>query len=171
MSPPLLAPSIPFPPYAFVPGKGLPHPRSDPRGHGFGEHPPRPSPLEVESWRNSLDYLHGFDLFNAGFYWEAHEAWEGFWHAAGRHGQTADFLKALIKLAAAGVKHLEGVPGGVKTHGRRAGALFRSVASNLAGPGEYLGLSLQVLISLSQKLELDGWPESTVKLLPDLNSK
>ena len=32
-------------------------------------------------------------LFNAGYYWEAHEVWEGLWHAYGRRGATADVLK------------------------------------------------------------------------------
>ena len=50
------------------------------------------------------------DLLNHGFYWEAHEAWETLWHAAGRKGEIADFLKGLIKLAAAAVKAREGNP-------------------------------------------------------------
>ena len=53
-------------------------------------------------------FRRGVALFNAGYYWEAHEAWEGLWHAYGRRGPTADVLKALIKLAAAGVKVREG---------------------------------------------------------------
>lgn len=46
-------------------------------------------------------YLRGIDLFNHGFYWESHEAWEAVWISAGRRGSVADFLKALIKVAAA----------------------------------------------------------------------
>jgi hypothetical protein len=49
-------------------------------------------------------YLRGIDLFNFGYWWESHEAWEGLWRACGRRGPAADFLKGLIKLAAAGVK-------------------------------------------------------------------
>jgi hypothetical protein len=63
-------------------------------------------------------------LFNAGYYWEAHEAWESLWHAHARRGPIADVLRALIKLAAAGVKVREGRPGGVRTHASRAAALF-----------------------------------------------
>ena len=46
----------------------------------------------------------GRALFNARLFWEAHEAWERLWHAHGRRGPTADLLKALIKLAAAGAR-------------------------------------------------------------------
>jgi hypothetical protein len=161
-----------LPTYAFVPGKGLPHPRSHPLGHSFGRQQDQPQPLVVEAWCESIDYLHGLDLFNNGFYWEAHEAWEGLWHAAGRRGPTADFLKALIKLAAAGVKHLEGVPPCVKTHAKRAGGLFRSVALELDQTGaRFLGLSLAGLVELSGKIELNGWPESPVILVPDMKNQ
>ena len=62
---------------------------------------------------NRRRIVEGIALFNAGYYWEAHEAWEGLWHAHGRDGPTADVLKGLIKLAAAGVKVREGRPHGV----------------------------------------------------------
>jgi predicted metal-dependent hydrolase len=65
-------------------------------------------------------------LFNAGYYWEAHEAWEGLWHAHGRLGPTANVLKGLIKLAAAGVKVRQGQPHGIITHARRAASLFEA---------------------------------------------
>ena len=81
----------PLPPYTFIPGR-TPHPVSDPAGHMHGktlERPPAPDPSR---WQESRAYLVGVDLFNHGFYWEAHEAWEGLWHACGRMGPTADFL-------------------------------------------------------------------------------
>ena len=76
------------------------------------------------NWRNNKAWLWAIDLFNQGFYWEAHEAWEGLWHAAGRRGPTADLLKGLIKLAAAGVKARECRPEGVKLHAARAAELL-----------------------------------------------
>jgi len=67
------------------------------------------------------------DLFNGGYYWESHVALESLWIACGRKGIVADFLKGLIKLAAAGVKGLEGKPEGVKSHsGRASRTLARS---------------------------------------------
>src|SRR5207249_5173379 len=89
---------VPLPPYTHVPGR-TPHPVSDPRGHSFG-HAPEPSAVpDPDDWRGCRAYLRGLDLFNHGFYWEAHEVWEGLWHACGRAGRTADFPQGLIKLA------------------------------------------------------------------------
>ncbi|HEX5103310.1 MAG TPA: DUF309 domain-containing protein, partial [Pirellulaceae bacterium] len=91
-----------LPPYGYVPGQGLPHPTSDKRGHSFGRHEPPAMPLADATWRQNETWLYAVDLFNQGYYWEAHEAWEALWHACGRKGPTADLLKGLIKLAAAG---------------------------------------------------------------------
>ena len=41
----------------------------------------------------------GVDLFNAGRYWEAHEAWEEAW-VPDRHGADRGFYKGLIQVAA-----------------------------------------------------------------------
>ena len=65
-------------------------------------------------------------LFNAGYYWEAHDAWESLWHAHGRRGVVADVIKALIKLAAAGVKAREGHEHGVRIHAGRAAEFVES---------------------------------------------
>src|SRR6059058_3393109 len=104
---PRYCPERPLPPYGYVPGLN-PHPLSDPRGHSFGVRAESAEALEEPTFRDNATYLYAIDLFNHGFFWEAHEAWEALWHAAGRKGRTADFLKGLIKLAAAGVKAREG---------------------------------------------------------------
>src|SRR5262249_41594058 len=96
---PRLAPGQPFPAYTYLPG-GSPHPTADPQGHSFGIRPGSHEAFRPEAWQLSENYLFGLDLFNHGYYWEAHEAWESLWHACGRRGLTADFLKGLIKLAA-----------------------------------------------------------------------
>src|SRR5438034_61382 len=67
-----LVPEQPFPAYSYVPGH-FPHPLSDPRGHSFGVQPERPASLDPEHWRLSRPYLYALDLFNYGYYWEAHE--------------------------------------------------------------------------------------------------
>lgn len=119
-------PSIPFPPYAFVPGRN-PHPVTDPRGHSYQRPEHVPDPLDPRTPFASDSFQHAVDLFNAGYYWEAHEAWEQLWIAAGRTGIVADFLKGLIKLAAAGVKAREGRSVGVQRHAKRAAELLESV--------------------------------------------
>jgi hypothetical protein len=97
--------------------------------------------------------LWGIDLFNAGYYWEAHEPWEAVWHATGRKGSTADFCKALIKLAAAGVKAREGRINGVKRHAERAKQLLESVTMPTGSADQrFMGLSLPMLTNCAQLL-------------------
>ena len=80
----------PFPPYRFVPGR-CPHPHRDPEGHGVGAAPDTPA---GEAWR------YGVDLFNARFYWEAHEAWETVWRATPRGSTAYLAAKGMIQIAA-----------------------------------------------------------------------
>ena len=93
----------PLPAYRYTPGADRPHPIRDPEGHSYGCETP-PEPFEPADWRNSATYLYAIDLFNGGFWWEAHEALEALWLGSGRTGPTADFLRALIQLAAACLK-------------------------------------------------------------------
>ena len=149
--PPRLAPEETFPPYSYVTGR-FPHPTRDPRGHSFG-HVAAPAPaIDPERWADSREYLFGCDLFNHGYYWEAHELWESSWQACGRTGTTANLLKGLIKLAAAGVKAREGRAVGVQRHATRAAELFGSVMSD-TGSDHYLGLNLARLITVAQTLQ------------------
>ncbi|HLJ93011.1 MAG TPA: DUF309 domain-containing protein [Gemmataceae bacterium] len=149
---PRLAPDRPFPSYTYVPGRS-PHPVSDPRGHSYGSKPDRPQPPNPERWRSCQPYLFGIDLFNQGFYWEAHEVWEGLWHACGRSGPMGCFLKGLIHLAAAGVKVREGILQGVTSHARRALELFQQTASHVGtADTHYLGLHLGELMRWAQTI-------------------
>lgn len=160
---PRLVPDEPLPAYAFVPGK-LPHPESDPAGHSYGRTRPRARPLEPDQWRANREYLCGLDLFNHGYYWESHVEFESLWAAAGRKGIIADFLKGLIHLAAAGVKHLEGRPDGVKSHAERAVELWRAIEG--AGNGHLAGLKIETLIEIAKTLSDQGWPTTGVVLIP-----
>jgi hypothetical protein len=144
---------MPLPPYTFVPGQ-TPHPVRDVAGHLYGRKIEIPPPLESDRWQVSKAYLYGIDLFNHGFYWEAHEAWEGLWHQAGRRGLVADFLKGLIKLAAAGVKVREGIPRGVSAHAAGAALLFHQTAAALGGDAErFAGFVLGDLLEYSSQAE------------------
>jgi hypothetical protein len=143
---PRYVPDERFPPYTYVPGRA-PHPTSDPRGHSFAQvtsaHEPT-SPVDDANWREHRPYLFAVDLFNHGYYWESHEAWEAVWHACGRTGTTADVLKGLIKLAAAGVKLREGRPVGVVRHLRRA---IELLSNGRGGEPQRLGLALDPLVA------------------------
>lgn len=153
------APDIPLPPYAYVPGHGLPHPVNEPGGHSYGhasQLPPLPPdalaqlPTEPASRCRALAallaadsrWLYAIDLFNEGFCWEAHEAWEQFWHALGRTTPEARFVQGLIHLAAAAVKIREGKPAGVTKHTLRARELLGGSGAGEDGAGE--GRELEV---------------------------
>jgi hypothetical protein len=143
-------PAHELPPYSYVPGSGLPHPIGDERGHSFGRHEPPAIPLSEENWRRNDAWLYAIDLFNHGYYWEAHEAWESLWHACGRSGPVADLLKGLIKLAAAGVKSREGRPAGVKQHATRAVELL-TAGKSVLGQAPF-GLDLQSVVAAAESV-------------------
>jgi predicted metal-dependent hydrolase len=98
----------------------------------------------------------GIELFNAGLYWEAHEAWEEAW-TPDRHGPDRGFYKGLIQVAA-GCLHYR--------RGNRRGAVnkWRSGADYLRPylPG-HRGVELAALVERVDGclVEMDGatWPE------------
>jgi hypothetical protein len=148
---PRYLPDRAFPPYAFIAGTGVPHPRRDPSGHSYHAPELAPKPLDPERWFDCSEYLYAADLFNHDYYWEAHEAWEGLWIAAGRKGTTAEFLKGLIKLAASGVKVWQQRPSGVRRHAIRAMEHFQRVLDE-TGAARYAGLELESAMALSRDM-------------------
>ena len=124
MLPPRWLPQKSLPPYAYLPGKN-PHPVRDPAGHS---HHVEPIPVAAEVSRSSDAFLWGLDLFNHGYYWEAHEAWEGLWQVADRDGPLRMLFKGLILLSAAGVKIRERKNAAAQRHAKRAAALLRQLA-------------------------------------------
>jgi hypothetical protein len=108
-----------FPPYAHVPGQ-TPHPERDPAGHGVRLSPACTEVVEPEAWRGCTAFLYGVDLFNAGFPWEAHEAWEDLWRGYPRDSESGLILGGLIKLAAAAVKARAANPYGVTRNADKA---------------------------------------------------
>jgi hypothetical protein len=151
---PRFVPDADWPPYAFVPCREVPHPIRDPEGHLFGADPVVEE-IDPERWRECRGYLWGVDLFNNGFYWEAHEAWEGVWRGHDRSETPAIFLQGLIKFAAAGVKAREGVPRGVVGHATGAAGHFREVLAR-TGKEVYCGLKLVDLAAAADRLGQDA---------------
>lgn len=144
----------PFPSYSYVPGL-FPHPESDPQGHSFGQSKPNATAVSDENWWQNQVYLYGFDLFNHGYYWEAHEQWESLWHVAGRKGILADLLKTLVKFAAAGVKVREQVFAGAISHASRAQELLGNISIQIAPKRRLLGLDLDEYHTIAQTI-IDG---------------
>ena len=85
-----------FPSYAYLPGV-LPHPIRHPAGHSY-ELP------SAQTRPENVRFQRGADLFNFGYYWEAHEAWESIWMAAPAGSSRQMLAKGLILIAAAGLK-------------------------------------------------------------------
>ncbi|WP_244441241.1 DUF309 domain-containing protein [Mesorhizobium sp. STM 4661] len=110
-----------FPSYAYLPGR-QPHPVRDPAGHSYNSEAML-SAAEVSLCSDT--FLWGLDLFNHGYYWEAHEAWEGLWQVADRGAPLRTLFKGLILLSAAGVKIREGKQAAAVRHAGRAAALLR----------------------------------------------
>lgn len=142
-----------FPGYAHTPG-ATPHPLSDPRGHGCTYLAEATEPLDPHRWQSCSAWPIAIDLFNHGYYWEAHEAWETLWQAAGRRGPLADALKGLVKLAAAGVKAREGNAEGVRRHAERAGELLAAAVTHW--DGRLAGLDLRRAQGIAQALATDA---------------
>ncbi|MEE9394704.1 MAG: DUF309 domain-containing protein [Planctomycetota bacterium] len=108
-----------FPAYTFVPGH-QPHPWRDPAGHSFGRERVEAGEVDSKNWGQHPLWNEGLDLFNHGYFWEAHEALEALWHGLGREGPVADLLRALIKACAAHLKAFDDQNIGPRTLARRA---------------------------------------------------
>ncbi len=90
----------PLPARAHVPGSGsqpdlAPLQRVTAAGAGR---------IDGDCWSGNIAYRYGWSLFNAGFYWEAHEVWEPVWLACPPNSRERLFLRALIQLANARLK-------------------------------------------------------------------
>lgn len=156
------APHRSFPAYAYVPGQHA-HPTGDPAGHSYRETPEPPAAyFAPREWETNEEYLFGADLYNAGYLWEAHEAWESLWHAAKHDALQAEFLQGLIQCAAAALKVRMHQPAGVvklATHG--LGRLER-VAEQARG--DFMGLDVREFVdafrafALSAPIDHDARP-------------
>ena len=151
------APHRELPPYAYVPGRD-PHPTRDPDGHSYGHDETPPEPLPASSWRSNELYLFGVDLYNHGYLWEAHEAWETIWHGAKRHDALqATCLQGLIQCAAACLKIAMGQPRGLE----RLCALGTEKLDQVAAAGDDrpMGLDLREFVEAMRAFAA-GAPDS-----------
>jgi hypothetical protein len=132
-----------FPPYAFLP-RSDPHPTRDPEGHSYGLAEERARYLAADLWRENEPYLWGVDLYNHGYLWEAHEAWESIWHAARRDELQALHLQGLIQCAAACLKVRMAEPRGLASLSKGGTERLERVAAQ-AGV-VFMGLELRPFI-------------------------
>jgi hypothetical protein len=64
--------------------------------------------LDPAHWEACDTYRYAIDLFNHGYWWEAHEGLEELWRAAGRGTPLGTFLQGLIQISAALLKNAVG---------------------------------------------------------------
>lgn len=144
-STPRLLPPVPLPSYTYSPGSNTPHPIRHPEGHSYGRKGNRaPKPLIAEKWAENRTYLLAMDLFNHGYYWEAHDEWERLWRASNPDSIVGRFLKGLVKLSAAGMKVRENSIHGVRRHAASAGEVFADAAAE-SESDSFCGLELERL--------------------------
>ncbi len=135
--------TAPFPSYRFIPGKS-PHPTAHPDGHSYrpaGTPEPHVDLPRPEDWAASDTYLLATDLYNHGYWWEAHETWEALWQVSDKGGVQGRFLQGLIQLAACHLKwhmgHLDGV-----ARLRESSLKYLRAAQSDGSAGEYMGLEV-----------------------------
>lgn len=58
-----------------------------------------------QNWQSCEAYLYAIDLFNQGYWWEAHEILKPVCYAVGRESVSGVFVEGLIQIAAGELKH------------------------------------------------------------------
>ena len=156
----------------FIPGSTTPHPYRHPDGHSYKKKGPSSKPLSNETWADNRSFLLALDLFNVGYYWEAHEEFDRLLKITCPDELIGRFLKGLFKLAAAGLKVRENSIHGVRRHAASSGEVFADVAAEVDSD-RFCGLKLTMLqfaadraaqLTYSQ-LDTDGEP---VRVFPFL---
>jgi predicted metal-dependent hydrolase len=93
----------------------------------------------------------GVDLFNHGYFWEAHEAWEDPWRSEPRESPRKIYFQSLIRLAAAALKLRIGELRGAALHGSWCADRLKTLSRS--APGLFVdGPSADVLIGLGERL-------------------
>ncbi len=118
---------VPLPPYRYLPGKNL-HPDE---GH-------------LPQMGNQA-FLYGVDLYHAGFFFEAHEAWESIWLTLNKLDLRRTMLMGLIQNSAAMLKLALGQSDPARQLSRRAFHYIDTVSQQ-----EPLCMGLQILTLLKE---------------------
>jgi len=95
---------LPLPRAPHRPGSGS-SPDLAPLQRAKAQAPRRTDP---QAWAENLPYRYGWRLYEAGFYWEAHEVWEAVWLACSPQSRERLLLQVLIQLANARLKAVMG---------------------------------------------------------------
>jgi hypothetical protein len=154
---------IEFPSYRFIPGEN-PHPTESPLGHSYGKKESDGKIFVPDNWSNNEQYLFGIDLYNNGYWWESHEAWESLWRVAPRDHVSRDFMQGLIKVSGAFLKWYSKNKNGLEY-------LYTGGMKKLLKVGEehpvYMGLNIVDYIQKMENhfkpvLEECSWPDPLI---------
>lgn len=137
-----------FPAYRYVPAKS-PHPEIHPEGHSFNKPEEKITYLSAEKWNQNNTYLYGVDLFNHGYWWEAHEAWEKVWLTTKKFDLEGLFLQGLIQYSAALLKLFSGSRQGFDNLYREGEKKIRWVIEELSkkNRNHFMGLNIPEWLS------------------------
>jgi len=101
-----------LPGYRHLPFQNA-HPFLDKGGHSYGEKLTPAEGFNAENWLKSEEYLYCIDLFNNGFWWEAHERLKYISMAAGQDSETNHFeedgAQTLAKMGIETLRKKEGI--------------------------------------------------------------
>ena len=101
------------------------------------------APVDWSALDDAETWAYGIDLFNARYYWEAHEAWEKLWRGAAPSSPDFAALKGLIQIAAALLKvQIQNEPAARRLARRALGLLGTAAAQR----GVLRGLSLESVV-------------------------
>lgn len=91
---------VALPPHAHIPGQTPRHPQGT---FDVLHRSVRPG-MSVAALAETAAFRAGFRYLEAGYFWEAHEAWEPVWQALPPNSAERQFVQAIIQLANAELK-------------------------------------------------------------------
>ena len=121
-----------LPSYRHLPFQNA-HPFLDKGGHSYGEKLTPPEDFNPDNWENHEEYLYCIDLFNNGFWWEAHERLKYLSMATGQESETGQFIRGIIQISAALLKHFMGEDGGAQTLAKMGIETLEKTGGNTLG--------------------------------------
>ncbi|SEA79619.1 protein of unknown function [Desulfuromusa kysingii] len=133
----------PFPAYRHLPFTNA-HPFLDQDGHSYGEKLTPVDSFTTQNWHHCDEYLYSIDLFNHGFWWEAHERLKYVSIGAGRESEIGQFVQGLIQIAAALLKHFMQEETGASTLAELGAKRLQTFT------GLYLGIDVDTLLAQLQ---------------------
>ncbi len=131
----------------------------------FGKSEVASKDWNAKDWRENELYLYGVDLFNFGYWWEAHAAWEALWQTTGRREAAGRFLQGLIQVAAALVQQRAGRTDGARRLASKGLARLGALSGEL-GPAAgnailYMGVDVHGFAAATERyFEVGGSAES-----------